>query len=728
MNAAIKQLQSNPSFKPLVDELQASVATSEDFEQTEKKAAKLARVADTSGFVEAAAAKSPEHGEIASLKEQLATANHLLLRAAGEVACLKEVFKFAELATTIANANKMASPKSLMSVHDAAGGSNEANGSGGLGKGLQGTFVMLRSAVQAAKAVVSQHHHQQHQQATGAGAHNGATPSFVDPSALSAAATSAGRAAGTEAMAGAASRFAAMAVEDDRSSVSSSTSSATAAGAMPAIPPTPPGAGGNAAAASAEALQWKRKFDETARQLQESVRTSQETKLKMDASRQEIERLQRELEIARLSSASAGAVAASAAVAAAGISGDAAAAALAREQAKAAQLTVDYTRLQSELASVTDELQRTAAEAKSLKEERDMLQKTLAGERSKNQELLAAASAQGGQAQQVLQQQITGLNTKVVALEASVSSLTSKSNLLQSQLDGKEKELAELKASSAAKIAALEAEVQKASSSSAAAAQQSADNNKRLTEAQDKVNQLTKALDETKAAATTKETKMQQQHQQALEQLKMSSSAELAQAQQQALLLKQQSEAQIANLKQGLSRVAPTVQAAAKAKDEVRALQQLLRQQAVAMQGEMSGAFLGMSREFSARLASQSAAVADLVTRLKKEMTERKRLHNMVQELRGNIRVFCRVRPALPFELDKGDALSVSFPDPGEITVINNKRQVKTWEFDQVFIPTITNEQVFRETEPFVVSVLDGYNVCIFACESTSSSFFRLSF
>jgi hypothetical protein len=30
---------------------------------------------------------------------------------------------------------------------------------------------------------------------------------------------------------------------------------------------------------------------------------------------------------------------------------------------------------------------------------------------------------------------------------------------------------------------------------------------------------------------------------------------------------------------------------------------------------------------------------------MKKEVAERKRLHNLVQELRGNIRVFCRVRP-----------------------------------------------------------------------------------
>ena len=44
----------------------------------------------------------------------------------------------------------------------------------------------------------------------------------------------------------------------------------------------------------------------------------------------------------------------------------------------------------------------------------------------------------------------------------------------------------------------------------------------------------------------------------------------------------------------------------------------------------------------------------------------RRRLHNMVQELKGNIRVFCRVRPALPFELvaEPGEAMK----DPSEVT------------------------------------------------------------
>ena len=44
----------------------------------------------------------------------------------------------------------------------------------------------------------------------------------------------------------------------------------------------------------------------------------------------------------------------------------------------------------------------------------------------------------------------------------------------------------------------------------------------------------------------------------------------------------------------------------------------------------------------------------------------RRRLHNMVQELKGNIRVFCRVRPALPFELmtEPGETPK----DPAEVT------------------------------------------------------------
>jgi kinesin family protein C2/C3 len=42
--------------------------------------------------------------------------------------------------------------------------------------------------------------------------------------------------------------------------------------------------------------------------------------------------------------------------------------------------------------------------------------------------------------------------------------------------------------------------------------------------------------------------------------------------------------------------------------------------------------------------AALEQEVDDAKVKLKKEVTERKRLHNLVQELRGNIRVFCECR------------------------------------------------------------------------------------
>ena len=42
--------------------------------------------------------------------------------------------------------------------------------------------------------------------------------------------------------------------------------------------------------------------------------------------------------------------------------------------------------------------------------------------------------------------------------------------------------------------------------------------------------------------------------------------------------------------------------------------------------------------------------IEDNERKLREEETTRRELHNAVQELKGNIRVFCRVRPSLPRE------------------------------------------------------------------------------
>jgi kinesin family protein C2/C3 len=132
--------------------------------------------------------------------------------------------------------------------------------------------------------------------------------------------------------------------------------------------------------------------------------------------------------------------------------------------------------------------------------------------------------------------------------------------------------------------------------------------------------------------------------------------------------------------------------------------------------GEMRVALLNNFKgEFVKKLRHANKEYLELKDKYLKEMGERRRLHNIVAELKGNIRVFMRCRPPTKKELDQfgNDALCVSFSDlvAGEVRVFNaDKGRDKSWEFDEVFDLAATQEKVYREVSPLVISVLDGYN------------------
>lgn len=100
---------------------------------------------------------------------------------------------------------------------------------------------------------------------------------------------------------------------------------------------------------------------------------------------------------------------------------------------------------------------------------------------------------------------------------------------------------------------------------------------------------------------------------------------------------------------------------------------------------------------------------------------ERMVLHNMVLDLRGNIRVFARVRPPLIAESDKA-LCGWSFVDEASLEIVSNepsaggRKQLKhDFAFDHVFDPNTSQEEIFEMVSPLIQSALDGYNVCIFA-------------
>lgn len=151
-------------------------------------------------------------------------------------------------------------------------------------------------------------------------------------------------------------------------------------------------------------------------------------------------------------------------------------------------------------------------------------------------------------------------------------------------------------------------------------------------------------------------------------------------------------------------------------------------------------------------------------------------LHNELLENKGNIRVFCRVRPYLPKEsLFIQKVLENTVDSKEEDEFLNNKKLKKnklnllfnntnsikelkplletkyieyisndklcingpivknhigkektkqtkdTYNFDRVFQPSATQTEIFQEISQLVQSALDGYKVCIFAYGQTGS-------
>jgi len=111
--------------------------------------------------------------------------------------------------------------------------------------------------------------------------------------------------------------------------------------------------------------------------------------------------------------------------------------------------------------------------------------------------------------------------------------------------------------------------------------------------------------------------------------------------------------------------------------------------------------------------------VEDITTKYRAEVLQRKLLYNKLQEMRGNIRVFLRVRRDTR-EAAQGPAI-FEFPSEAEVIVKNLVGSKTTFDFDRVFSPQATQEDVFRDTKAVIVSVLDGYKVCLMAYGQTGS-------
>ncbi|XP_057427423.1 kinesin-like protein KIN-14I [Lotus japonicus] len=103
-------------------------------------------------------------------------------------------------------------------------------------------------------------------------------------------------------------------------------------------------------------------------------------------------------------------------------------------------------------------------------------------------------------------------------------------------------------------------------------------------------------------------------------------------------------------------------------------------------------------------------------------LEENRKLYNQVQDLKGSIRVYCRVRPFLSRQSNY--LSSVDSIEDGTITInvpSKNGKGRRSFNFNKVFGPSAAQAEVFSDMQPLIRSVLDGFNVCIFAYGQTGS-------
>ena len=156
---------------------------------------------------------------------------------------------------------------------------------------------------------------------------------------------------------------------------------------------------------------------------------------------------------------------------------------------------------------------------------------------------------------------------------------------------------------------------------------------------------------------------------------------------------------------------------------------------------ELAASLAGRERAITEEAEARQASLAKEIQSLKLEIVAkdelRRQLHNELLDLKGSIRVFCRIRPA---GKALGDSTAPSNVPPVtyatkpaglyellDVTTITEsvtkekRPKVYPFKFDRVFTASHTQQHLFDELTCFVTSALDGYSVSVFAYGQTGS-------
>lgn len=127
------------------------------------------------------------------------------------------------------------------------------------------------------------------------------------------------------------------------------------------------------------------------------------------------------------------------------------------------------------------------------------------------------------------------------------------------------------------------------------------------------------------------------------------------------------------------------------------------------------------NEQTAAILKMQAVQLSELEVLYKEEQILRKRYFNTIEDMKGKIRVYCRLRPLNEKEVAEKERNVLTSLDEFTVEHPWKDDKVKQHMYDRVFDGYATQEDVFKDTRYLVQSAVDGYNVCIFAYGQTGS-------
>jgi hypothetical protein len=145
----------------------------------------------------------------------------------------------------------------------------------------------------------------------------------------------------------------------------------------------------------------------------------------------------------------------------------------------------------------------------------------------------------------------------------------------------------------------------------------------------------------------------------------------------------------------------------------------------VAMENAVEKARLAESKlqkmtEFINRTEELKMSNDKLQISLQDQTEKRKLLHNTLEDLKGRIRVYVRVRPLSDTEIKANYRTVLTKEDERTCVMVEDvatASDARDWEFDKIFcgsdIDGNTQEAVFKDTSLLITSAIDGFNVCI---------------